>query len=101
MERSLSIDRHIIEDFTNHRHSYQAKLLHDSEIFYKKILKGDSPKLKKADRSIIKNENNRSFVAYLNKNFRTYINFTFGTFQLNLARSYLDKKFLLVYIHSL
>lgn len=36
----------------------------------------------------------------LYKRYKTKINFTFGTFLLNLARSYLDKKFLLVYIHK-
>lgn len=50
--------------------------------------------------SMKKNENNRKFLAYLHKKYNSNINFTFGTFLLNLARSYLDQKYLLVYIHK-
>lgn len=45
-------------------------------------------------------EKNRQFIKFLIENYKSRINFTFGTFFLNLTRSYLDNKFLLVYIHQ-
>lgn len=61
----------------------------------------DKKKIEKAENSKLKNKNNRDFISYLCKNYRCSINFTFGTFMLNLVRSHLDKKFLLVYIHKM
>lgn len=103
LEKRLSYDRLLTEDYSKHRHQYQANLLHNSELFCQKILDSKSPgsaELSKYYQSKRKNETNRQFISQLHKQYKTKINFTFGTFLLNLARSYLDKKFLLVYIHS-
>lgn len=45
-------------------------------------------------------DNNRNFIAFLHQTYKPRVNFTFGTFFLNLTRSYLEDKYLLVYIHS-
>lgn len=45
-------------------------------------------------------DNNRSFLNFLYTSYAPRINFTFGTFFLNLTRSYLENKYLLVYIHT-
>ena len=41
---------------------------------------------------------NKKFIVYLHKEYKSKINFTFGTFMLNLIRSYLDDKYLVVFI---
>lgn len=41
---------------------------------------------------------NKKFIVYLHKIYKSKINFMFGTFFLNLIRSYLDEKYLLVFI---
>lgn len=77
--------------------------MRNTELFCQKILDSkdpSSPEVYKYYQSKRKNENNRKFIAMLYQLYKTKINFTFGTFLLNLARSYLDKKYLLVYIHK-
>jgi hypothetical protein len=41
---------------------------------------------------------NKKFIVYLHREYKSKINFTFGTFMLNLIRSYLDDKYLVVFI---
>lgn len=103
LEKKLSYDRLLSQDYSSHRHQYQVNLMQNSQIFCQKILDSkdpQSPEVYKYNQSRRKNETNRKFISMLHQRYKTKINFTFGTFLLNLSRSYLDKKFLLTYIHK-
>jgi hypothetical protein len=66
----------------------------------KKLLESNQESMSKYIENNRKIESNRSFLNYLYKTYQPRINFTFGTFFLNLTRSCLENKYLLVYIHS-
>ena len=100
LEKKLLHDRLLKEDYSNHRHEYQKNLLENSNILCETILASKSEEVRRFYQNKRKNENNRKFLCYLHEKYKTRINFTFGTFLLNLTRSYLDKKNLLVYVHN-
>ena len=83
-----------------HYPNYLGDLMKKSEEICKKLLESNQESMHKYQYNKRKIENNRSFLTFLYKNYRPRINFTFGTFFLNLTRSYLENKYLLVYIHS-
>ncbi len=97
----LEKDRLLAKDYLLHRHYYQTNLLKSSEQLCQRILESNS--ITAAQRSLFnlsqsKITNNKKFITHLHKVYKSRINFTFGTFMLNLIRSYLDDKYLLVFI---
>lgn len=64
-------------------------LMVNSETLCKKILDSSKGDLNKYNENKKKIENNRSFINFLYKEYNPRVNFTFGTFFLNLTRSYL------------
>jgi hypothetical protein len=77
-----------------------SALLSNSEILCKKILDSKKEGMNKYYENKRKIDNNRNFITFLHQTYKPRVNFTFGTFFLNLTRSYLEDKYLLVYIHS-
>jgi hypothetical protein len=76
-------------------------LMNKSELICKKIIESNPENKKRYNENKHRIENNRKFVNSLYTTYHPLINFTFGTFFLNLTRSYLEGKYLLVYIHSI
>ena len=65
-----------------------------------KMLGNDEVNKNKYKNSTIKIRNNQKFINHLYTNYNPKINFTFGTFYLNLIRSHIENKYLLVYVHT-
>ena len=63
--------------------------MNNSESLCKKILDSSKGDVNKYYENKKKIENNRSFINFLYKEYKPRVNFTFGTFFLNLTRSYL------------
>lgn len=83
-----------------HRKLYMGDLLRKSEEICNRLLQSDQSNMQKYHENKRKIDNNRSFLNFLYGSYKPRINFTFGTFFINLTRSYLENKCLLVYIHS-
>jgi hypothetical protein len=79
----------IAEDSKAHRGDYLLTLMKKSELVCKNILEANAENKKKYTQNREKIENNRQFINNFYKNYQPKINFTFGTFFLNLTRSYL------------
>lgn len=96
----LEKDRLLAKDFRFHRQQYQTSLLERSEQFCNSILESKSSDNSRGLYKVNQQKilNNKKFIVYLHKVYKSRINFTFGTFMLNLIRSHLDDKYLVVFI---
>lgn len=96
---TLQKDKLLAQDYNKHRHLYQTNLLKKSEQLYQKLFTKQSPQQNATyEKNNSKINMNKKFIVYLHKEYKSKINFTFGTFFLNLIRSYLDDKYLVVFI---
>jgi hypothetical protein len=98
---SLEYHRQIANESRAHREDYLQRLMHKSELICQKIIESNPENQKRYQESKRRVENNREFINSLYTTYHPKVNFTFGTFLLNLTRSYLEGKYLLVYIHSI
>jgi len=85
----LEFHKMIAEDSKAHRGDYLLTLMKKSELVCKNILEANAENKKKYTQNREKIENNRQFINNFYKSYQPKINFTFGTFFLNLTRSYL------------